>query len=106
MTHAFLGSVLYVLLLVASQGRVYLVLMIPPLALDCAGSVLVGESFGATLSAKAHDARANGQPYWAWCAILIDALFFMQPNHCHVQWLRERQHGSVWAAWLSDWRAA
>jgi hypothetical protein len=93
-------------LLYVTKGRVRQVLMLIPLALDCVGSVLVGESFGNTLSAKAHDARQSQHPVWRWTAAAIDAVFFLQPDHCRVQWERERQHGSVWAAWLADWRAA
>lgn len=96
----------YVALLFASTGRLFLLLMLAPLFLDCIGSVAVRESFHATLSAKAHDARAKGHRVWGWTAEFIDTLFFRQPDHCRVQWERERLHGSVWAAWLSDWRGA
>lgn len=80
------------------------ILMLPLLMLDCLGSVLLGENFSTTLSAKAHEARAKHHPWWSWTAGFIDALFFFQPDHCEKQWLREQQYGGVWKAWFADFK--
>lgn len=98
-------AALYVLLLVYGPKRLNLLLLLPLIALDCTGSVVIGESFGSTISAKAHDAALDKQPYWSWAESCIDWLFSFQPQHCRRAWDRELQHGSVWKAWRADWRA-
>lgn len=99
-------ALLYILACCFARGRVRLVLMLPLLLLDCLASVLVGETFHSTLSAKAHDAARRQQRWWAWTEVAIDLLFFLQPNHCRAQYERERAAGGVWRAWLADWRGA
>lgn len=90
----------------------YLLVLFPLLVLDCLGSLLVGESFNTTLSAKAHDAARKGHKHWGWTEGAINALFFWQTDrdglrhHCAVQWRHEQQHGGLWPAYLADWRAA
>lgn len=103
MVYAFFALV-YMALLCVTRARVNQILMLPLLVLDCIGSVLVGESFGNTLSAKAWDCRT--QKWWGWTHRFIDAMPWFGAGHCSVQWIRERRYGSVWAAWLADWRGA
>lgn len=83
----------------AKKVRCLLILL--PLALDCAGSWVIGESFSNTLSAKAWDARTH--PRWGWTHNFIDGMPWFGAGHCEAQWKRE-QHGSVWKAWAADWR--
>lgn len=42
-----------------------------------------------TLSSRAHRMRVKKQPYWWWLADVIDALFFLAPNHCERMWRKE-----------------
>lgn len=87
----------------AGPRRPLLVLMLPPLALDCAGNALLTKgSFRNTLSAQAWWHREHRR--WKWTHRAIDVLFFLQPQHCRVQAEREARYGSVWAAWAADWR--
>lgn len=95
---------IYVILLLCGPQRVRLVVLLPLIFLDCLGSAIVGESFGSTLSAKAHDAALNKHPYWQYAERVINTLFWFQPQHCARAWTRELNHGSVWKAWLADWR--
>jgi hypothetical protein len=104
---------LYLLFLFLSAGlarvglpRPLLLAMLPLIFLDCCASVIAGESFHTTLSAKAHNARAKGHRWWGWTASAIDVLFFWQEDHCRVQAEREARHGGVWKSWAADWRAA
>lgn len=98
---AFVVYMLITLLVLNRGGRrVQLAWFLPWLVLDCLGSVLIGERFSATLSAKAWDARNHTR--WYWTHRFIDGLF--GPGHCHVQWLRELHYGSVWTSWAAEWR--
>lgn len=65
----------------------------PFLAVDCLANFLLGGSIKETLSSRAHRMRQKGQPYWGWAADAIDKLFFLQPNHCEKQYLREVAKG-------------
>jgi hypothetical protein len=97
-----LAILLYLLLAItAPRGRLRLVLVAPLLVLDAAGNVLIGGSWRNTLSGEAHAHRTRR--WWGWTETLIDGLFFWQVDHCKAQAERERQHGSVWAAWAADW---
>lgn len=90
-----------------NRARLGLLALLPALFADCCGSVLVGESFDNTLSAKAYDVNVNKHPHNAWTRRFIDRMFKWQPDHCKVQWEREQkyEHG-VWSAWAADWAAA
>lgn len=105
MTYPLL-TLAYLFILSVGPMRVQLLLSAPLIFIDCVGSVLIGESFHTTLSAKAADARANGQRYWGWTAAFIDTLFFFQYDHCNVQLARERTYDGVWRAWLAQWNGA
>lgn len=78
------------------------VLMLLPIVLDCLGNWLVGGSFDNTLSAEAWNHRKH--PVWGWTHRFIDGAFRWQKNHCKVQAEREAKYGSVWSAWLADYR--
>lgn len=95
---------IYIVLCVIVDGRIGMLLMLPWIALDCIASVCIGEGKRATLSAKAWDCREH--PWWGWTHRMIDAIFFLQPNHCRVQYDRERKHGGVWGAYAATWKGA
>lgn len=80
--------------------RLQMLWLLPWLALDCLASVVIRERFGATLSAKAWDARTH--TWWHWTHGFVD--FFFGAGHCQLQWMRERHYGGVWAAWAAQWR--
>lgn len=80
--------------------KVFLLLLLPLLALDCAANVLIGGSFSRTLSAEAWAHRHH--KYWSWCWKAIDAVFGTW--HCLDQHLHELRHGGVWRAWWADFR--
>lgn len=98
------------------MNRVVMILLLPALALDCLGNVLCAvlrslwfctaeglwTSWGFTLSGTAWTVRSH-RVFW-WTHRFIDTLFWFQPDHCKVQAEREALHGSVWAAWASDWK--
>lgn len=84
--------------------KVRCLLMALPLALDCAASVVIGESFGATLSAKAWDAKLHNHPRWHRMADRIDGISWFGKDHCRIQYEREKHYQSVWKAWAADWR--
>lgn len=85
----------YALWLLALAKRVGIGLA---LILDCIGSVLVGESFNATLSAKAWDSRNHR--WWHWCHRFIDGLPIIGgPNHCQNAAIRESENGGAWPGW-------
>lgn len=84
------------------MNRFGMVLMLPLLALDCLGNLLLCQSWRNTMSSEAWHHRAH--EYWWWCHLAIDTLFFWQPEHCRNQAEREERFGSVWAAWLHDFR--
>jgi hypothetical protein len=87
-----------------TTGRLQLVLMLYPIALDCLGNWLIArESLRFTMSAAAWKHRDH--KYTGWCYRAIDGMFFFQENHCRIQAEREDKHGSVWASWLADWKA-
>ena len=83
--------------------RLFLILVLPVLALDCAANVLVGGSFQNTLSGEAWSHRFH--PVWGWTHRAINSLFFWQANHCRGAWAREAKHGTAWASWRAKWRA-
>lgn len=82
--------------------RALLLLMLGPIAIDCIGCLLIGGSWRNTLSGEAWHQRSH--KWTSWTHRMIDWLFFFQPNHCQIQAEREERHGSVWAAWLSDFK--
>lgn len=82
--------------------KLRLLILLPLLALDCLGNLLIGGSIRNTLSAEAWHAREH--KWWGWTHKAIDALFFWQTAHCQSQAIRETEHGSVWAAWAQSWR--
>lgn len=84
--------------------RPMLLAMLPLIALDCGLNMLTGGSWRNTLSAEAW--RHRSHKWWGWCHRAIDALFFLDPDHCRIQALRESVHGSVWRAWAGEWRGA
>lgn len=79
-----------------------LLAMLPLIAADCALCVPAGGSFRHTLSGEAW--RQREHKYWGWTHKAIDALFFLDHDHCRNQALREAVHGSVWRAWTVEWR--
>lgn len=81
--------------------RVWLVLMLPLIALDCLGNLLIGGSWRNTMSGEAWHHR--GDEWTGWTYRFIDWLFFWQANHCQRQAVAEAFHGSVWRAWLAAW---
>jgi len=101
---------LYLLLLVlgssrAARGkpRVWLVVVAPLLLVDCAlNAFITGGSFRNTLSAQAWYHRQHR--WWGWTYRAINALFFLQDNHCKQAADTETRHGSLWAAWFHDFK--
>jgi hypothetical protein len=82
--------------------RVCMVWLAPWLALDCLASVVIRERFGATLSAKAWDARTHR--WWGGMHSFIDGMPWFGEDHCRIQWEREKHYGGVWIAWAAEWR--
>lgn len=88
-----------------STGKVRLVALLYPLALDCLGNLIIDrESFRNSMSAKAYDTNVGRQKYWSWTRGFVDTIFSFQPDHCRVQWELENHYGSVWRAWGAAWR--
>jgi hypothetical protein len=84
--------------------RLVLLLIAPLLALDSLANCVTGGSIRSTWSAAAWHARAH--KHWGWTHRMIDALPFFKRGHCEGAAKREARHGSVWAAWLHDFKAA
>ncbi|MBS0501120.1 MAG: pseudouridine synthase [Proteobacteria bacterium] len=61
------------------------------IAVDQLANALLRGAPDETLSSRAHRMRAKGQPYWAWTARAIDALFFFDPEHCRKAYESEQQ---------------
>ena len=78
--------------------KVYLLILLPLLVLDCAANVLIGGSWRNTLSSEAWAHRHH--KWWGSCWRSIDLLF--GEWHCLDQYLDERRHGGVWRAWAAD----
>lgn len=78
------------------------ILLLPLLVLDCLANAVIGGSPRNTLSGEAWNHRNH--PEWGWCQDFIDALFGL--DHCMQAAAREKQFGSWWAAWLSDFTTA
>lgn len=76
--------------------RTYALLIALPLALDCAGNMLLGGSWRNTLSGEAWEQRDH--KYWGWTHRFINALFF-DPKHCENAAVAERAYGSIWGWW-------
>jgi hypothetical protein len=57
---------------------------------------MVQGSWNETLSARAYLMDSEGKPWGKFFRPLIDRLFFWQPQHCFVQFSRERLAGGVW----------
>jgi hypothetical protein len=70
-------------------------------ALDVLVNVILGGSYRETLSSRAWRMDAEGKPWGKFWRPVIDALFFWQPQHCFVQFSRERLAGGVWASFNS-----
>lgn len=75
-------------------------LMLPLLALDCLGNLLVGGSVKNTLSSEAWNHREHA--YWGWTHRFIDGLPFFGKGHCKAQADREALYGGVWKAWSAQ----
>lgn len=86
----------------AGPRRVQMVWLAPWLALDCLASVVIRERFGATLSAKAWDARTHR--WWKWTHRFIDGMPWFGADHCRIQYEREKHYRGVWIAWAAEWR--
>jgi hypothetical protein len=59
---------------------------------------MVQGSWNETLSARAYLMDSEGKPWGRIWRPFIDTLFFWQPQHCFVQFSRERLAGGVWKA--------
>lgn len=77
----------------------YLILI--PLLIDCLCNVLVGGSFRQTLSATAWTVYRD-RKFFGWLCPVINAIFFFQPDHCRLQYLREQTFGGALAAWRAQ----
>lgn len=79
--------------------RLRLLALLPLLALDCAGNlVILRNSWRYTISSEAW----NGRDSCTWCWRAIDTVFGR--DHCRLQAQREALHGGVWAAWAAEWK--
>lgn len=58
--------------------------------LDRVVNVILGGVYSETLSARAYRMDVKDQTCWGWTARAINLLFFWQPEHCRVQFERER----------------
>lgn len=86
-----------------AMRRLYLLAILPLLAMDCLACLCIGGSWRNTLSGEAWHQREH--KHWGRTHRAIDWLFFWQTNHCQGQALREAAYGSVWGAWSSSWRS-
>jgi hypothetical protein len=76
------------------------ILIVPLIALDVMGNMLIGGSWKNTLSAVAWKNR--NRKYLGWCHKFIDGLPWFGAGHCETQAQSEDKYGSVWAAWRAQ----
>lgn len=60
-------------------------------AIDQLVNVLLAGAPDETLSSRAHRMRAKGHRWWGWTAAAIDALFFLDPDHCSSAYESEKK---------------
>lgn len=82
--------------------RARLCAMLPLIAFDCLGCLLLGGSWRNTISSEAWNNRE--QKNWRGRWKDIDAVF--GKDHCQRQAKLEAAHAGVWRAWAADWNAA
>lgn len=80
--------------------RLRALLLGPLLALDCLANMACGGSIRHTLSGEAW--RQREHKYWGWTHRFIDAMFFLDPNHCRDTAISEALYGSIWTAWVAQ----
>lgn len=103
---ALLYVVAAIVLRHANMPRATVIAMLPLIALDVLGNMLLSgasprTSWRNTMSATAWAVRAHR--FFFWTHALIDALF--GADHCRQQYVRETAYGSVWLALRAQWKA-